>query len=290
MSNSKRTNREELVIPYLQIFPNSRSREIKLEQNALHEALEVKCFVSGRSTLLIGNNTVEAKKGDIVVINPFEFHATVDAGQPEGKYHLLMIPLDYFSSGSKDDLDLRQLTLERFVRFKNHVKQNPVITSCVSRIVDEHVSKRRYSHVLIRALLLEMFTYLLRENQDEKSEIITDVVALHSYQTIEPALRYIRDNLNTSISVFFLSELCCLSKHYFCRLFKSVMKKTVMEYIRDYRMKVAKSLLESTDKSVAQISDECGFVDSNYFCRCFKEHYGLSPGRFRKEQNGLYDQ
>ena len=45
------------------------------------------------------------------MVNPYEFHATVDPGADEnkGKYHLIMVPLDYF--GDSTDLDLRNLLL-----------------------------------------------------------------------------------------------------------------------------------------------------------------------------------
>ena len=78
---------------------------------AIHEAIEIKCFYEGNSTLLVGSKTIYAKAGDVVVINPYEFHATVDPGADEnkGKYHLIMVPLDYF--GDSTDLDLRNLIL-----------------------------------------------------------------------------------------------------------------------------------------------------------------------------------
>lgn len=72
-------------------------RQISLSGNtALHENVEIKCFYEGTATLLIESQTVRVKAGDVVVINPYEFHATVDTGEEKGKYHLFMLPLDYF--------------------------------------------------------------------------------------------------------------------------------------------------------------------------------------------------
>ena len=73
-------------------------KQLTLSGNtALHEELEIKCFYEGSATLLVESKSVSVKAGDVVVINPYEFHATVDVGEEKGAYHLFMLPLDYFS-------------------------------------------------------------------------------------------------------------------------------------------------------------------------------------------------
>ena len=54
-----------------------------------------------------------------------------------------------------------------------------------------------------------------------------------------------------------------------------------MEYLLDYRLRVADVLLGNSDRSVGEIAEACGFESTAYFCRCFKNHYGVSPGRRR---------
>ena len=39
-------------------------------RRALHEAIEIKFFLKGRSTLLVGDKTVYAEAGDVIIINP----------------------------------------------------------------------------------------------------------------------------------------------------------------------------------------------------------------------------
>ena len=81
-------------------------------RKAIHEAVEIKCFYEGTSTLLLGTQTVTVKAGDVVVINPYEFHATIDRGEEgnTGKYHLFMVPLDFFSGCNLPEMDLPDLT------------------------------------------------------------------------------------------------------------------------------------------------------------------------------------
>lgn len=52
-------------------------------------------------------------------------------------------------------------------------------------------------------------------------------------------------------------------------------------FIRNVRLEKSKTLLMETDKTVTEIASEVGFCAPAYFCRCFKERYGLRPGEVR---------
>ena len=57
---------------------------------------------------------------------------------------------------------------------------------------------------------------------------------------------------------------------------------TVGEYLQDIRMKKARELLLKTDMQISEISEACGFSDTNYFIACFSERFGTPPKKFRK--------
>ncbi len=42
--------------------------------------------------------------------------------------------------------------------------------------------------------------------------------------------------------------------------------------------------LKFTKSGVEKIAFECGFHSSMYFCRLFKETFGLTPGEYRKRE------
>ena len=44
----------------------------------------------------------------------------------------------------------------------------------------------------------------------------------------------------------------------------------------------AKKLLRGYDLKVKEIAHNCGFVDSNYFCRVFKRYTERSPSEYRR--------
>ena len=273
------------VLNQIRVHPHriAQINDINAMRSALHEDVEIKCFYEGTATLLIENQTINVKAGDVVVINPYEFHATVKCGEETetGKYHLFMVPLDYLGEGNMD-LDLRNLIFEQKNSFINHFSGNESLYNLLMQAVDEHLAQSRGCDTYIRALMSQFFVHLLRSGVSEKSDYLVGTNDIRSFPLIEPALRHIRDNYSHSITLDELADLCSVSKHYFCRVFRAVTEKTAMQYLRDYRITVADTLLSNTDKSITEIAEICGFEGANYFCRSYKAVCGTSPGKRRK--------
>lgn len=66
--------------------------------------------------------------------------------------------------------------------------------------------------------------------------------------------------------------------------FKACVGLTVYGYLREERMKEARKLLVSTDTSVSEIAEVVGFSSVSTFSTAFKERFGISPSRFRKQE------
>lgn len=51
----------------------------------------------------------------------------------------------------------------------------------------------------------------------------------------------------------------------------------------NYRINRSKILLRSTNKSIAEIAEACGFSDTSNFISQFKKHTGIRPTHYRKD-------
>ncbi|MCB6603699.1 helix-turn-helix transcriptional regulator, partial [Erysipelatoclostridium ramosum] len=56
-------------------------------------------------------------------------------------------------------------------------------------------------------------------------------------------------------------------------------------YLIRLRVQQAKELLETTNYSIAQISDSCGFSSQSYFSQVFKKACGMTPNAYRKSSD-----
>ena len=59
--------------------------------------------------------------------------------------------------------------------------------------------------------------------------------------------------------------------------------KTVTEYINEQKMLLARSIIESGEMSLLDISEYLGYNNYNYFCRVFKRVFGVPPTKMRKD-------
>lgn len=58
------------------------------------------------------------------------------------------------------------------------------------------------------------------------------------------------------------------------------MDMTINRYIKQYRLEKAKELLDTTQFGIAKIAAAVGFQNTNYFSKCFKKNYGISPSDY----------
>ena len=57
-----------------------------------------------------------------------------------------------------------------------------------------------------------------------------------------------------------------------------------LEFLIRIRLKKAAHLLQDPTVGIAEAADLTGFSDSNYFCRQFRKHFGITPGKYRKSK------
>jgi len=248
----------------------------------LHEEIELKYFYEGNSTLIIGTETVEATVGDLVVINPYEPHSTIRFGEDGGHYRFLMMDLDFFLDGSTGGLDLRAMMIKNGLTFQTLIRGDAKISDIINRITEAHAEKKPYWKLAVRGALLELFALLLNEYSIKPNE--EGCGNFRAFETVEPALRKIREDYDKPISLDELAELCNVSKCHFCRLFRNAAGQSPMRYLTEYRLKIANLMLSGSGESIGTIAEKCGFEEQAYFCQCYKAHYGVSPTQSRTKK------
>ncbi len=87
---------------------------------------------------------------------------------------------------------------------------------------------------------------------------------------------------NGKYSVEELSSDVSISRVHLYRKMKSMLGVSPSRYIRDYRLKKAADILSREEIRVNDLADKVGFEDPNYFVKCFKEKYGVSPNQYAK--------
>lgn len=93
--------------------------------------------------------------------------------------------------------------------------------------------------------------------------------------------RYLYDNLSdTELKVENISKHLFINYSYLSHTFKKETGQTVSEFLTGIRVARAKELIDGGNHSIYVVSENSGYIDPNYFSRCFKKYYGMTPTRY----------
>jgi AraC family transcriptional regulator len=129
-----------------------------------------------------------------------------------------------------------------------------------------------YREALSRALTI----HLLREYCSRKPQPTRHEAGL-PHAKLKHAIEYIRDRLETALTVAEIAQATAMSTYHFMRLFKKSTGKSPHQYIIEARVKRAKDLLLTGKFSVCEAAYAAGFVDQSHLTRHFKRVFGLPP-------------
>lgn len=90
---------------------------------------------------------------------------------------------------------------------------------------------------------------------------------------------------NLGNELFDTNHLCraiAMSRAQLHRKLKALTGQATANYIRSFRLRKAKSLLETTDAPIGEIALQVGFKDFSHFSRSFFKEFGVKPSETRK--------
>jgi transcriptional regulator GlxA family with amidase domain len=98
----------------------------------------------------------------------------------------------------------------------------------------------------------------------------------------EKAERFLRNSVDSEISVTALADHCGTSERSLLRHFKAHYGITPLEHIQRLRVERAKALLETTHLSFDEVVERCGYSDVSSFRKLFKRATALTPADYRE--------
>lgn len=92
---------------------------------------------------------------------------------------------------------------------------------------------------------------------------------------------FVRTNLHKGLTLKLLARFLGYSEKYCSDLFQATMGEPFSEHLKRRRLEKSRTLLTTTDRSMADIASETGFSDQFAFSHFFKRATGYSPMEFR---------
>jgi len=96
-------------------------------------------------------------------------------------------------------------------------------------------------------------------------------------------LEWVDENLDRPVSAAMLAERVNLAPGTLARKFKQTHKTTLSQYVLHRRIEKAKSLLATTTLTIYEVGSAVGIPDPQYFNKQFRKVTGISPSRYRDD-------
>ncbi len=118
-----------------------------------------------------------------------------------------------------------------------------------------------------------------------KYVIIENLIKPKESENLEHIRHYVYENIDKKLTALKIARGVHVSKSTLYNLVSVNFGCTVSEFINKVKIDKAKDLLQKTDLQVDEISQRLGFSSPAYFGKVFKRCVGISPLKYRKEQN-----
>ena len=256
------------------------------ETEHFHDFIELVFIIQGFGVQVLEDQEYPVSAGDIFVLQGNQRHYFKDASQIE----IVNVMYDGLKNPEMIPENIKQLEgykalfeLEPYYRanhhFKNMLRLNREELAKVEVSINtmfHELQKREIGfEVILNNRLQELIVILSRHySQIEATEA-------QSLLRIGKVIEHLENNPEVKIYVENLADMANMSKRNFMRIFKRAVGLSPLSYLMEVRLQKARKLLREKDLSINEIADICGFTDSNYFIKCFKQSYRVTPLKFR---------
>lgn len=240
--------------------------------------------------------------GDRIIITPHKT-VTVHSGTVQFMHKNLIHRTTYLAEGVCENIDIkfRETVAEHIIAvigreqfellyeqisFTLTPEANEQITQIISLIEHEWSNYDTYSNAIIESLIVQFFVTALR-GQSVSPQL--DTILKDQHLALVEAIHYIQCHYAEDPSLKKTAEAVHISDAYLSRLFTSRLDTTYSRFLTEIKLSHAMALLFNTNLTIAEVADQCGYPNSNYFSDAFKKVVGISPLKYRKSRNASED-
>lgn len=248
-----------------------------------HSEVEFVFIEKGTAEFLVGSGRYVLTEGTGIFINSQVIHR-FEASES------VIIPNIVFSPSllsAEDSLIYRKYiqplldsSVECLIFSPEVLWQKEVLGSLLS--VFEVQANEAVCEIKTVELLLKIWETVY-ENANISESIPAAKATAHTQAQLQIMMQYIHKNYAEHITLADIAQTVSVSKSSALNIFNKYLRISPVSYLINYRLKCAAKLLASTDSSIYSIASNTGFENVGYFCRSFKELFGVTPSEYRKK-------
>ena len=261
--------------------------------------------VEGEIIVKTKNKTYTVKENEIHVMPPFLYHTRIIPRDKTCTYYGLHLDFfrvndrefsihdayvapiekreDVVSSENKDWLKRKRFSginvLPHFA-----VQDAQTLKKLFSKAcrINKKQADDPYFQIALNACAYEIVHAVLLECMRVGATLFTPSKNLHE-DLIADFIENVENEYMNEINVDELVAGYGLSKNHFAKVFKKATNVAPHDYLIDFRIEKAKTLLQEGKYYVNEIAEMVGYPDYAYFSRIFKKKEGVSPKNYLKQ-------
>ncbi len=255
----------------------------------LHDALEIIYIKSGTFIAQINDARYSVCRGDMLFFRSGDIHRIFSLDEDDNTYYVIKIhPSLIFDIADKKNGAAYMIEFsicdERAKRvWRAQELEGTDVERTVRLLAEECREKRPYFDISVRRYAASLLLFLLRYENKSGSEGARYVVHEDGtvLDSIYRSLTFINERYADGISAADVATAVGMSYSRFSRLFGSVTGRSFKEHLNLVRIKKAEELLITTEDTIFEITEKCGYCSPSYFIMTFKKAKGVTPHAYR---------
>lgn len=248
-----------------------------------HEDLECIRVLSGGMRYFIDGERILLQKGDSLIVNSRRMHYGFDCQGGDCEFSCVLFHPSLLTGSEtlrKNDLSpILGNPAFTYWHWKAETDFGREAADCLDRISAlKETAPDAYEWEVI-GLLHILWGKLLRRMNPLPG---VSVPARSDMELQRDMVAFIYRRYRDKLTLADIAAAGHVSRSKCCQMFRRYLQQTPVEYLNDYRLKVAGHLLRDTAQSVTDIALSCGFNHLSYFSHMFFSKYGHTPGAYRK--------
>ncbi len=156
-------------------------------------------------------------------------------------------------------------------------RQLNTVNERIRELLQETSAHKPGYRVMAGGLFMQLVVFLSRCYSEKPSEESLDLLRLGN------AIAHMETHFSEKITLEDLAQKAHLSKRHFQRIFQECLGRSPINHLLHIRIQKAAELLQYSDRTITDIAFDCGFCDSNYFSRQFRQIMNQPPKPYRQK-------
>lgn len=233
-----------------------------------HSFYELFYCIEGEGSFLTNYGEQIIKKNSLIIVNPYVEHTEYSTGEN---------PLEYIVIGFQGpEINLPNHAFDNGLFFFDDqaLQFNAYLKEIIEICREDSLYSSAISQFLFNAVIFKIHSITNNHVKTEAPQALSANVTL--------AKNYIDSHFSKIKNLDEIEERTHLSKYHLSRQFKKELSQSPIEYLHSVRFYHAKELLESTNLTVTQISQNVGYNSITHFSLKFKKEFQQTPLNYRK--------